>query len=237
LRSARRELALPAALSQRIRELGQRQGGTLFMTLLAAFKTLLHLYAGQPDVRVATLVANRSRPGTERLIGPLVNTVILRTDLSGDPTPHTLMRRVRATTLAAFAHQDLAFEALLETLAAERGCEAAGLVENMAQTLFWLHNAALRPSAIRAHKFALEEANPTMLLPLVTITKFDVVLMLREGPDGLAGCCIYKPHLFRAPMIDRLLRDFRKVLEFMVRKPEAPISAIRLPGRARCQCS
>ena len=71
---------------------------------------------GLDDVRVATNVANRNRPGSERLIGPLVNTVILRTNLGGDPTPREVMRRVRATTLAAFAHQDLPFEELVETL-------------------------------------------------------------------------------------------------------------------------
>ena len=82
------------------------------MVLVAALKTLLHRYLGQDDVRVATNVANRNRPGTEALIGPLVNTVILRTNLGGDPNPREVMRRVRATTLAAFAHQDLPFEEL-----------------------------------------------------------------------------------------------------------------------------
>ena len=67
-----------------------------------------------------------------------------------------------------------------------------------------------------------------MLLPLVTITKFDVILMLRETDRGLMGCCVYKPHLFRATMIDHLLRDFRKVLELMLTEPEQPISKIRL---------
>ena len=76
------------------------------MTLVAALKTLLHRYLGEDDVRVATNVANRNRPETESLIGPLANTVILRTNLGGDPSPREVMRRVRATTLAAFANQD-----------------------------------------------------------------------------------------------------------------------------------
>jgi hypothetical protein len=66
-----------------------------------------------------------------------------------------------------------------------------------------------------------------MLLPLVAITEFDVILMLREGSQGLVGCCVYKPHLFRANMIDRLLGDFRKVLELTLAQPERPISTIR----------
>jgi non-ribosomal peptide synthetase component F len=134
------------------------------------------------------------------------------------------MRRVRATALAAFAHQELPFEELVETLERERGLKPAALSKMM----IWLQNAALRPIASSGHKLAFEEANPSMLLPLVTITKFDVILMLRESDRGLVGCCIYKPHLFRARMIACLLRDFRKVLELMLTQPERPISTIRI---------
>jgi acyl-CoA synthetase (AMP-forming)/AMP-acid ligase II len=224
LRTARREVALPARLSEALKRFSQEEGGTLFMALIAAFKTLLHLYVAEEDVRVATLVANRNRPGSEHLIGPLVNTVILRTNLGGDPSPREVMRRVRATALAAFTHQELPFEELVETLERERGLKPAALSKMM----IWLQNAALRPIASSGHKLAFEEANPSMLLPLVTITKFDVILMLRESGRGLVGCCVYKPHLFRASMIDRLLRDFRKVLELMLAQPERPISTIRI---------
>jgi hypothetical protein len=119
-RTARRELALPVSLSEAVKRFSHREGSTLFMTLVAALKTLLHRYSGQNDLRVATLVANRNRPGTAGLIGPLVNTVILRTDFGGDPSPKEVMHRVRATTLAAFANQDLPFEVLVETLERER---------------------------------------------------------------------------------------------------------------------
>jgi acyl-CoA synthetase (AMP-forming)/AMP-acid ligase II len=226
LRTARREVALPAKLTQALKRFSQKEGGTLFMTLTAAFKTLLHLYAAAEDVRVATLVANRNRPGHEYLIGPLVNTVILRTNLGGDPSPREIVRRVRATTLAAFAHQELPFEELAETLKRERRLDPMAL----SKTMIWLQNAALRPIASSGHKLAFEEANPGTLQPLVTITKFDVILMLRESGNGLVGCCVYKPHLFRASMIARLLRDFRRVLEMMLAQPERPISTIRLTG-------
>jgi acyl-CoA synthetase (AMP-forming)/AMP-acid ligase II/acyl carrier protein len=221
-RTARREMALPARLSEAAKRFSREQGGTLFMTLVAAFKTLLHRYVGEEDLRVATLVANRIRPGTEHLIGPLANTLILRTSLSGDPTPREVLRRVRTTTLAAFAHQDLPFEELVATLERERALEPAAL----AQVMILLQNAALRPIGSSGRKLAFEEANPSMLLPLVTITPFDIILMLRESAHGLVGCCVYKPHLFRAKTIDRLLRDFRKVLEAMLTQPERPISTI-----------
>jgi non-ribosomal peptide synthetase component F len=163
-----------------------------------------------------------ARPGTEGLIGPLVNTVILRTDLSGDPSPREVLRRVRATTLAALAHQDLPFEVLLETLDRERGLKPVAL----SQVMILLQNATLRPMASSGHSLSFEEANPNMMVPLVTATAFDVVLTLREGTDGLAGSCVYKPHLFNATTIDRLLRDFQSVLRQMVTQPERPISGI-----------
>jgi acyl-CoA synthetase (AMP-forming)/AMP-acid ligase II len=223
-RTARREIALPASLSEAAKRFSHREGGTLFMALVAALKVLLHRYSGQDDLRVATNVANRNRPESERLIGPLVNTVILRTNLSGDPSPQEVMRRVRATTLAAFAHQDLPFEELVETLERERAFEPVAL----AQAMILLQNAALRPMASSGNKLTFEEANPSMPLPLVTITTFDVILMLSESTGGLAGTCVYKPHLFGARMIDQLLRGFQKVLEHMVTQPERPISAIRV---------
>jgi len=224
LRTARREVALPKDLSDAIKRFGQDQGGTLFMALTAAFKTLLHLYTAEEDVRVATLVANRNRPGSERLIGPLANTMILRTDLDGDPSPREVLRRVRATALAAFAHQDVPFEEVMETLGQERNLK----LTTLSKVMFWLQNASLRPSSGAGHGFVFEEANPDMLQPLVTLTQFDVILMLRDSGRGLVGCCVYKPHLFRVRTIDRLLRDFRQVLEMMLAQPDRPISTIRL---------
>jgi non-ribosomal peptide synthetase component F len=222
-RTARRAVALPAKLSEAAKRFSQREGVTLFMTLIAAFKTLLHRYTGEDDLRVTTHVANRNRPGTEGLIGPLVNTVILRTSLGGDPSSREVMRRVRATTLAAFANQDLPFEEVIDTHEREDALKPAAL----AQVMMWLQNTALRPIVgAGQHGLTFEEAVPSMLLPLVTITTFDVVLMLRESTQGLVGTCMYKPHLFGARSIDRLLRDFQQVLEHMVMQPERQISAI-----------
>jgi acyl-CoA synthetase (AMP-forming)/AMP-acid ligase II len=223
LRTARREWTLPAGLWQRAKRFSQREGGTLFMALVAALKTLLHRYLAQDDLRVATLVANRNSPGTEGLIGPLANTVILRTSLAGDPSPLEVMRRVRATTLAAYAHQDLPFEELVENLERERSRNPVPLSEVM----LTLHNASLRP-IVGCHALTLGEANPGMPAPLVTITPADVIFMLHESVVGVAGHCVYKPHLFSTGTIGRLLRDFEGVLEQMVAQPEHPISTIRI---------
>ena len=89
-----------------------------------------------------------------------------------------------------------------------------------------LQNAALRPASKLGAQTRFEEANPSMPMPLVTITTFDVIVMLSESSNGLVGTCVYKPHLFGARMIDHLLRDFQKVLEHMVMQPERPISSI-----------
>ncbi len=227
-RTARRELALPADLAESAKRFGLQERCTLFMTLVAALKTLLHRYLGQDDLRVATVVANRNRPGTESVIGPLVNTVILRTNLGGDPSPREVMRRVRATTLAAFAHQDLPFEELVETLELERGLEPAAL----SQVMITLHNASLRPIASSRQSITLEEANRNVPMPLATVTSCDIILMLHECTDGLVGSCVYKPHLFDVQTIDRLIQDFQGVLEQMVMQPERPISAIRVSPSA-----
>ncbi len=221
--TAQRDIALPASLTEAVRQFSRREGGTLFMALVAALKTLLHRYAGEDDLRLATNVANRNRAGTEGLIGPLANTVILRTGLGGDPTAREVLRRVRATTLKAYAHQDLPFEVLAETLERERGLDPTKL----AQVMILLHNAALRPQTSAGRALAFEEADPGMPMPLVTTTTYDVIVGLRETAQGLVGSCIYKPHLFGAKSIDRLLADFKKILEQMASEPERRISTIR----------
>jgi acyl-CoA synthetase (AMP-forming)/AMP-acid ligase II len=224
LRTARRGWALPASLTEAAKRFAHREGGTLFMALVAALKAQLHRYLGQDDVRVATNVANRNRPGTAGLIGPLVNTVILRTNLAGDPTPRELLRRVRETALAAFAHQDFPIEVIAQILERERGLKPVAL----ANIMILLQNAALRPIVGPGRKLAIEEADPSMMLPLVTTASFDVILMLHDGRHGLRGTCVYKPHLFGAKAIDRLLGDFRQALEHIVTQPERPISTIHV---------
>ncbi len=220
----RRRWTLRASLVEAARRFGHQERGTLFTVLVAALKTLLHRYLGEDDLRVATNIANRNRPGTEALIGPLANTVILRTNLGGDPNSQEVLRRVRATTLAAFDHQDLPFEELAETLERERAIRPASL----AQIMILFQNATLRPQARFGGTLACEEANPNMILPLVTTTTFDVIFALIESSLGLAGTCIYKPHLFSTKEIDRLLQGFEHVIEQMVAQPERPISAIRV---------
>jgi acyl-CoA synthetase (AMP-forming)/AMP-acid ligase II len=227
--TSQRGLALSSSLSAAVKRFSQREGGTLFMALVAALKTLLHSYLGQTDLRVATLVANRNRPGTERLIGPLVNTLILRTNLGGDPSPQEVMRRVRATALAAFANQDLPFEDLAQALAREQALDPVTL----SRVGINFQSARLGPTWVSEHALAFEETHPGIVLPPAAVTTLDVTLILQESADGLIGTCVYKPRLFRAKTIDRMLQDFQDVLEDMVTQPERPISEIRVSLRKK----
>jgi non-ribosomal peptide synthetase component F len=192
------------------------------MTLMAAFNIVLRCYSGVDDLRVATDVANRSRPGTKGLFGPVANTVILRTRLHGDPSAREVVRQVRATSLAALANQDIPFDVVAEALERGRGINPATL----AQVKMSLQGTSLRAVPSSDHGLSLEEVVPGMVLPVVTMTTFDVTVILRETTTGLGGTCVYKPHLFGAEAIDRLLQDFQQVLESMVAQPEQPISAM-----------
>ena len=107
---------MDAEITRRLQAISRRNGTTMFMTLLAAYTALLGKYTGQDDLVIGTPVANRNHAETEKLIGFFVNTLALRGDLSGDPTFTELLSRVRTTALAAYAHQDLPFEQLIDEL-------------------------------------------------------------------------------------------------------------------------
>jgi amino acid adenylation domain-containing protein len=223
LRTAHQSLALPGTLSEALKGLTQRDGSTLFMTLVTAFKILLYGYAGQEDLRVATLIANRNRRATEDVIGLFVNTVILRTDLSGDPTYWEVLQRVRATTLAAYAHQDLPFEDLAQTLERERDLKRTSLC----QVMVILQNAMLRPLQRTARALHFQEADLGMLMPLTVATTFDLVFMVRDRPQGLAVSCIYKADLFDAATIEDMLAEFQHILDGLIVQPEQRLSTFR----------
>ncbi|RMF30995.1 MAG: non-ribosomal peptide synthetase, partial [Chloroflexi bacterium] len=172
-RGASFAFALPQDLSQAIQALSQEEGVTLFMTLLAAFQTLLYRYTGQEDICVGTPIANRNRPEIEGLIGFFVNTLVLRTDLSGNPRFTELLKRVREVALGAYAHQDLPFEMLVEALQPQRDMSHSPLF----QVMFVLQNVPLE---------ALEL--PDLTLRPVDVDRgtatFDLTLSMAEGPEG-----------------------------------------------------
>ena len=208
-RGATQFLALPKSLSEALETLSQRQGVTLFMTLLAAFQTLLYRYTQQADIVVGSAIANRNRSEIEGLIGFFVNSLVLRTDLSGNPTFLDLLERVREVTLGAYAHQDLPFEKLVEELHPERSLSHHPLF----QVVFSLQNTPIEALELPGLTFSrLEFDNPS--------AKFDLEFHLWESPEGFRGQVIYSIDLFDDTTITRMLRHFQTLLEGIIVKPE-----------------
>ncbi len=220
-RGASRPLELPAALAASLRDLSRRNEVTLFMTLLAGFQAWLQRYTGQDDVVVGVPVANRGRVEVEDLIGFFVNTLPLRTDLSGDPTVRELLARVREVALGAHEHQDLPFERLVEELRPERDPSRAPVF----QVMFDLQGS---PAA------GLELPGlAATLLPLETRSaKFDLTMSLAEGAGGLEGLVEYNADLFDGATIDRMSGHFGTLLEGMAARPEARLSEIPMMEEA-----
>ncbi|MFI9236941.1 amino acid adenylation domain-containing protein [Streptomyces sp. NPDC053079] len=209
---------LPAELVEAARKLGAGENATLYMTLLAAFQLVLARYVDSEDIAVGTPVANRGRSEIEGLIGFFVNTVVLRTDLSGDPTYRELLRRVRNVTVGAFAHGDLPFEYLVEHVQPERDLSRNPLV----QVLFQMIN-------IPAERLSLAGLETEQFDPGRILTRMDLEFHLVEGDDGgLIGHIVYSKALFDASTIERLLRHIGVVLRSALADPDQRISEISL---------
>ena len=196
---------LPEPLTQALRELSRREGTTLFMTLLAAFQVLLHRYSGQEDIAVGTPIAGRGRTELEGLIGFFVNTLVLRSNLAGNPTFSEFLAQVRETALAAYAHQDLPFEKLVEELAPSRDISRNPLF----QVMFGL-NKAPNPA------LALDGLQTSRLLQAGDKAKFDLMLTVNEATTGLLVTLAYSSDLFRASTVERMARHFETLLKAIV---------------------
>ena len=216
-RGASQSLELSAQLSQAIKGLGRREGVTLFMTLLAAFQTLLCRYCGQQDIAVGTPIAGRVRQEIEGLIGFFVNTLVLRADLSNNPTFKELLRQVRETTLEAYTHQDLPFEKLVEELHPERNPSISPLF----QVMFILQNNTEQPL-----EFKHLTVNP--IRRGSQVAKFDLSLTMSERDGTLRAVLNYNTDLFDSSTIERMLGHFQILLEGIVANPEQPISGLPL---------
>ncbi|HEY9633551.1 MAG TPA: amino acid adenylation domain-containing protein [Coleofasciculaceae cyanobacterium] len=231
-RGATQLLQLPKRLSEALEALSQQEGVTLFMTLLAAFQTLLYRYTQQEDIAVGSPIANRNRSEIEGLIGFFVNSLVLRTDLSGNPTFRDVLSRVREVALGAYAHQDLPFEKLVEELHPERNLNQNPLF----QVVFALQNAPV---------VALELPGLT-LSPLHFVdtgtTRFDLEFHLWEqrhsnglgldSSDGISGFVVYSTDLFDAATINRMLGHFQTLLEGIVANPEQRLADLPILGEA-----
>jgi amino acid adenylation domain-containing protein len=214
----RESLGLSSTLTAGLKVLSQREGVTLFMTLLAAFKTLLYRYTAEKDIVVGTFIANRNRAEIEGLIGFFVNSLVLRTSLEGNPTFHELLGRVRQVTLGAYANQDLPFEKLVEDLQPERDLSRNPLF----QVAFHLVNVpTTKFSSDQSADMSLDVERGTSIL--------DIVFHLWETDDNcLVGSLEYNTDLFDATTIRRFIDHFRSLLGAIVTAPETRLSDLPL---------
>jgi aspartate racemase len=215
-RGAAQSVTLPRSLAQALKALGQREGATLFMTLLASFQVLLNRWTGEEDIVVGSVVAGRRKVELEKLIGFFVNTLVFRGDLRGNPTFRELLARVRETSLGAMANQDVPFERLVKELRPDRTLSRNPLF----QVMFVLQNAPLPPMQL-----------PGLTLEPVDVdtgtTKFDLTLSMMETAQGLRAALEYNADLFEPGTIVRLLGCFQTLLEGIVADPDQRVS--RLP--------
>jgi amino acid adenylation domain-containing protein len=231
-RGAQEELRIPADVIEPLQDLVRRNGVTLFMAMLAAFKVVLHRYSGQTDIVVGTGIANRRRHETEGLLGMVINTVPLRTRLDEGMTFRELLLRVREVCLGAYAHQDLPFEKLVEALRPERSLSHTPIF----QVMFAFHDAPhprvdlpdLTLSALEAHNRS---------------SKFDLLIIVvpvapNRARDGEAEAATatalfeYDTDLFDAPTIRRMEEHFATVLRAVAHGEDRPIRELPLISAA-----
>jgi amino acid adenylation domain-containing protein len=209
--------ALSKELSSGLRELGRREGATLFMVLLAAFKVVLSRWSGQTDVVVGTPIAGRTRRELEGLIGFFVNVLALRTDMSGDPSFCELLRRVKQGTLEAFEHQDIPFEKLVEVLQPVRDLSR----QPVFQVLFALQNVP--QEQVRLPGLTLRRVDEKS-----STSKLDLSLFLQETSSGLDASLEYATDLFDRAMIERLAGHLRILLQEIVTNPDCLVGTLPL---------
>ncbi len=198
-------IELSEDLSEQLKTLSKQEGVTLFMIFLAAFKIMLFRYTGQEDIIVGTPVANRNHIEMEKLIGFFINMLVLRSDLSGNPTFRELLARVKKTSLDAFTNQDLHFEQLVDILQLSRDMSHHPLY----QAMFAFHNFAFPPVSlndIRIENIMIDRG----------ASQLDIWLSLWEEDDVFKGTVEYSSELFDHGTISRMIGHYLNILESMV---------------------
>jgi amino acid adenylation domain-containing protein len=208
---------LPIELTEGLKHLGREQGATVYMTMLAAFQALLGRYSRQYDIAVGSPIAGRSRSELEMLIGCFINTLVLRTDLSGEPDSIGLLQRVKETTLEAYAHQDVPFEKLVEVLVPQRDLARSPLF----QVMFILQNMPWSELQMGGAKMLPFEVDAQSV-------QFELSLFLAETDTGMKGWIPYSTDLFEAATITRMVEHYSLLLTSMVSAPHAPIHCLEI---------
>src|SRR5947209_64038 len=206
---ATHQFVLDAQLTRQLKNLAERQGGTLYMVLLAAFKTLLYRYTGQEDICVGSPIANRQYAETEGLIGLFVNTVALRSQVRGEDTFAGLLSQIRASCLEAYEHQDAPFEKVVDAVRPQRNMAISAIF----QVMVTLQNAEMGTANQHIQIYPLDSG----------ISKFDLSVDFTEGPGGLTGLAEYSTALYKRRTIERMAGHFTTLCRTIVLAPTAKI--------------
>jgi len=213
--------ALSSDLSTRLMVLSQQEDVTLFMTLLAAFQTLLYRSTGQTDIVIGTDIANRTSSETEQLIGFFVNLLVLRTNLNDHPTFSELLQRVREVVLSAYAHQDLPFEKLVDAVQLDRKLNHAPLV----RVLFVLQNTPRIPITLPGLTISPVEME-------VDTVNFDIVVFMYEEPQGLRGVLYYSTDAYDSRVMQQLVEHFLVLLADIPVHSDASLDTLAIYSKA-----
>lgn len=220
-RTSVRTITLTGELANALRVVGQEEGGTLFMVLLTGFAALLHRFTGAHEIRVGTVIANRSRPELEQLVGPLINTLLLRIDLAGDPSLRVALKRVREVAIDAYANQDLPFECLVRALERDHAIER----QTLFPVLFLFESGA--PTQADLPNVTAEAIDVKALVETeVTVTSFDLIFTIREQAAAWSATLTYKTALFSEETIALLLGAFEHILTELAVRPARRLSGL-----------
>jgi amino acid adenylation domain-containing protein len=217
-RGAREISLLPDPLTAKVRDFAKREKVTLFMTMLAAFKVLLHRYTGQADILVGSPIANRPRTEAEQLIGFFLNNLVLRTTVSPDLTFREVLNQVSESALGAFANQDVPFEKIVEAINPDRDLSRPPIY----QAFFNLLNFAERMELPGLTESSLSPVE-VWAQPNEPGSQFDVTLYVGEKLDSIQLVLLYNSDIFAPQRIATMLIQFQQLLEQAVSHPERTI--------------
>ncbi len=220
-RGASERIELCEEVTEKLKQMSQREGVTLFMSLLAGFQVLLGRYSGQSDIAVGTPIAGRNRREIEGLIGFFVNTLVMRVDVGGNPSVREMLGRVRERALGAYAHQDVPFEKLVEELQPERSLSHTPLF----QVMLAFQNAPLADVRVGAMKVGVMEVE-------ARTAKFDLLVLLRDTGRGLSGVVEYNSDLYEATSVQRLVGHFEVLMKGLMTDANQRLSQLPMMSEA-----
>lgn len=218
---ATEEFSLDAELSNKLNLLTEKDGSTLYMILMAAFKALFYRYTGQEDICFGGPIANRQHEETEGLIGMFANTLVYRDMVEGQDSFTSLLAKVKSTCLGAYEHQDTPFEKIVDLVQPDRTVGVSALF----QVMFVLNNVAVDLSEEGIQDYPMD----------TNFSRFDLIIHLKESSAGIDGMIVYKTALFKQQTIERMTKHFSALCQSIVAKPATKVSDLDYLGEAEKQ--